>query len=60
VLSARKLKFWLPASFEPTLVPYTQNFEILKFLSKTQESKNLKFIFENINKKLNGSNFDKI
>jgi hypothetical protein len=39
-------------------VPHTQNFEILKFLTKTQESKNLKIIFENFNKMLDGSIFD--
>jgi hypothetical protein len=38
-------------------VPHTQNFEIPL---KTQESKNLKIIFENLNKMLDGSNFDKI
>jgi hypothetical protein len=37
-------------------VPHTQNFEIP---SKTQESKNLKIIFENSNKMLDGSNFNK-
>jgi hypothetical protein len=37
-------------------VPHTQNLEIPL---KTQESKNLKSIFENLNKMLDGSNFDK-
>jgi hypothetical protein len=41
VLSARKLKFWLQASFEPT---WCTSFEILL---KTQESKKIKISFEN-------------
>jgi hypothetical protein len=32
VLSARKLKFWSPASFEPTWCTSYSEFEILKFL----------------------------
>jgi hypothetical protein len=37
-------------------VPHTQNFEIH---SKNSGVKNLKIIFENFNKMLDGSNFDK-
>jgi hypothetical protein len=37
--------------------PHTQNFEILKFLQTTQESKNLKIVFENFNNMLDGSKF---
>jgi hypothetical protein len=51
VLSARKLKFWLQA-----FVPNTLNFEIPL---KTQESKNFEISFENFQKLLDGSKFDK-
>jgi hypothetical protein len=37
--------------------PHTQNFEILKSLEQTQESKNLKISFEIFVKMLEGSNF---
>jgi hypothetical protein len=53
VLGARKLTFWLQASFEPT---HTQNFEILL---KTQESKIFEISFENFQKMQNGSKFGK-
>jgi hypothetical protein len=37
--------------------PHTQNFEILKFLEQTQESKNFKIIFDIFVKMLEGLNF---
>jgi hypothetical protein len=37
--------------------PYSQNFEILKFLEQTQESKKFKITFEIFVKLLDGSNF---
>jgi hypothetical protein len=51
VLGARKLKFWLPASFEPTWCTSYQNFEILL---KTQELKNFEISFESFQKMLDG------
>jgi hypothetical protein len=39
--------------------PHTQNFEILKSLEQTQESKKFKITFEIFVKMLDGSNFDK-
>jgi hypothetical protein len=38
--------------------PHTQNFEILKSLKQTQESKNFKIAFEIFEKMLDGWNFD--
>jgi hypothetical protein len=39
--------------------PYTQNFEILKSLEQTQESKKIKISFEIFVKMLDGLNFGK-
>jgi hypothetical protein len=40
--------------------PHTQNFEILKSLEQTQESKNYEISFEIFLKMLDGFNFGKI
>jgi hypothetical protein len=56
VLSAKKLKFWLQASFEPTWCTSYSNFEIPL---KTRESKYFEISFENFQKILDGSKFGK-
>jgi hypothetical protein len=46
VLRATDLRFRLPFVMGLFDAPHTQNFEILKFLEQTQESKNFKISFE--------------
>jgi hypothetical protein len=59
VLSARKLKFWLSASFEPTWCPSYSEFGNFEIPSKNSGVKKLKNHFENFTKMLDSSNFDK-
>jgi hypothetical protein len=55
VLSARKLKYWLPASFEPTWSTSYSEFLNFEIPLKTQESKKIEISFENFQKMLDGS-----
>jgi hypothetical protein len=59
VLSARKLKFWLQASFEPTWCTSYSKFWNFEIHLKIQESKSFEIIFENFQKMLDGSKFGK-
>jgi hypothetical protein len=59
VLSARKLKFWLQASFEPTWCTLYSEFWNFEIPLKTQESKNFEISFGNFQKMLDGSKFGK-
>jgi hypothetical protein len=59
VLSARKLKFWLPASFEPTWCTSYSVFWNFEIALKTQESKNFEISLENFQKMLDGPKFGK-
>jgi hypothetical protein len=55
VLSARKLKFWLQASFEPTWCTSYSEFWNFEIPLKTQESTNFEISVENSQKLLDGS-----
>jgi hypothetical protein len=57
VLSAKKLKFLLQASFKPTWCTLHPEFRNLEIPLKTQESKSFEISFENFQKMLDGSKF---
>jgi hypothetical protein len=59
VLSARKLKFWLQASFEPTWCTSYSEFRNFEIPLKTQKSTNFEISFENFQKMLDGSKLGK-
>jgi hypothetical protein len=57
VLNARKLKFWLQASLEPTWCTSYSEFLNFEIPLKTQESKKFEISFENFQKMQDGSKF---